>query len=229
MVMKTQDAKKNIFYVIIVPMIGIIGVVVGAIMTDHFDRKRGEEELSNKLMLSAYECDFREASWLLEGKANVNTKSKSGLTPLHRVIKSKKTIRQCYLIAERLIRFGAKVNASSNSGDTPLHFAAEKHLRNMMRLLVCNRAQINATNKEMQTPLLLAIINTERTIERKENRDSAIKMLVRAGANLELTDKNGRTPKAIYDNDEKWEEFLERRLETNEYIERRCSNYRGLN
>ena len=224
--MNTQDMKMNLFKVISFTMIGtfsgIIGVVLGVIFTEHFDKKRTAEEMSYKLMRSAYECDFREARWLIEDKADVNTKSKSGFTPLHWVAWGDTTIRGCKTIAEQLIQSGANVNDDSNSGLTPLHLAAQSHYRAMVILLLCNGAQINAENKKLKTPLHLAI---EQKYD-EDDRDSTVKELVRAGANLELKDENGKTLKALFDNDEKWNEFLAKRVDTHEYLNGQCSKYK---
>ena len=195
-----------------------MGVLVGAYIPEHFDNKRTVEEMTYKLMRSAYECDRQEAKWLIEDKTNVTIKSKSGFTPLHWVAWSKSRARRCRTIAEWLIQAGAEVNNASNSGLTPLHLAAEGHHRSMVKLLLCYGTQINATNEKKQTPLHLAIENKS-----TNNRERTVKVLVQAGANLELTDKNGKTPRALIKSDKTLESFIENRVNTNK-IKLKCPN-----
>jgi ankyrin repeat protein len=86
---------------------------------------------------------------LLANKADVNTKSNSGDSPLHTAILfsfGKKTI------VEFLLNNGAEVNAKSNIG-TPLHIAANRGYANIAKLLLDNNADVNALNNHGETPL----------------------------------------------------------------------------
>ena len=76
---------------------------------------------------------------------------------------------------------------ANHKGETPLHIAAgENHLHCLSQLIgKINPAHSNQTDNNGWTPLFHAVVN---------NRKAHIKLLVKAGSNLEHRDKRGATP-----------------------------------
>jgi cytohesin len=100
---------------------------------------------------------------------------------------------------ERLIAHGADVNRSAaNDGRTALHVAAgwgykgERSLTTI-RMLLASGADINARDKQQQTPLHWAA--------QVGNRDAA-ELLVHNGADRTIRDSDGKAPGDYTDNDE---------------------------
>lgn len=108
------------------------------------------------------------------------------------------------------------INDSNGIGMTPLHFAAQNTKLNMVNLLLKSGANPNQVNMNRQLPLHIAAkLGNTRVCKKlakvsnlnaqdadgktplyhacENNRSSVVKILVSAGANLELTKKNGYT------------------------------------
>ncbi len=56
-------------------------------------------------------------------------------------------------LVEKLLKQGANVNAIDESGNTPLHKAAKNIKKDMVELLVNNKADINIENGEGKRPI----------------------------------------------------------------------------
>lgn len=110
--------------------------------------------------------------------ANVNLKSRNGLTPLHSAC-----MNGCSL--EFLIRSGANVNERDANGDTPLHYASFNNSVENIRILVSNGARLGEKNIRGETPLHIAC---------NSYHLEAVESLVRYGANINEQDNNGMTP-----------------------------------
>jgi len=86
---------------------------------------------------------------LTEAGADIHARDETGATPLHRAAMN----NQQASVRELLAR-GADPNAVDHGGDTPLHHAAFAPLgAGAIELLLSNGAELNARNKEGQTPL----------------------------------------------------------------------------
>ena len=85
---------------------------------------------------------------MLANGADVNSKDKSGMTPLHIA---------CFFghigTVQVLIRYGADVNAVDDKGETPLHLAAEGGWPEVIQLLLDEGADTKAKTNEGHTPL----------------------------------------------------------------------------
>jgi ankyrin repeat protein len=115
------------------------------------------------------------AKVLLANKADVNATDKYSRTALHSAAFNGRTA-----FAKLLIQNGAKVNARDKYG-TPLTAAVEKH-RDMVELLLNNKADVQMKNGEGFAPIHLA-------------GDKEIAQLLLAhGAKLETIGHRGRTP-----------------------------------
>jgi hypothetical protein len=75
------------------------------------------------------------------------------------------------------------VSSKDNDGDTPLHIAALNGHKDMLELLLANKADVNAKNKNGRTPLHWAA----------GYKNIAGRLLAK-GAAVNAKDKNGRTP-----------------------------------
>lgn len=105
-----------------------------------------------------------------------------------------------------LISEGANIHIKDNEGNSALHVAAssgiikliqakikdtdyydKKSLYNILRILVWRNTDINAKNKNGDTPLLLAVYR---------KREATVELLISAGANVNVKNKDGNT--ALY-------------------------------
>lgn len=137
---------------------------------------------------------------LLNAGASVSSK-RNGFTPLHDA--------QNLEIAELLLATNrADVNSIVSEetqcigchGNSVLHSVRPTDL---LRFFIANGAQVNATNCCGQTPLHILVQNSYQTREDFLNR---LNVLIRAGANLQLKDHEGRMPLDVAD--PKWVEIM---------------------
>ena len=85
-----------------------------------------------------------------------------------------------------ILCLGADINKADDYGRTPLHVAASSDYPQMVRFLIENGADFQATTKgELQTPLHFAARN---------EASQCIKILLAYGATLEVRDYKQRTP-----------------------------------
>lgn len=124
---------------------------------------------------------------LIKAQAHVNVQDKYGDTPLHKAVDT--IIANPVAITALLKVSDIDVNIENNDGRTPLHAAvAAAHLeenRAPLNLLLNNRAEVNFQDKEGNTPLHIAA---------REKNQGVIEILLAAGANLFIKNKNDRTP-----------------------------------
>jgi len=123
---------------------------------------------------------------------DVNTKDKEGETALHIVARSGNNVVR---IIKILTKAGIDVNAVSSSGETALHLAIEyakiesfkcKDKINNVLFLIENGADVNIKKEEDGNyPLHLAI---------KNGNVEIVKLLLKAGANINAKNKIGHTP-----------------------------------
>ena len=101
---------------------------------------------------------------------------------------------------EAAIAAGADVDIrefrKSSKGSTPLHVAAEKGHLEVVKTLIQHGAVVDARDKEMNTPLMLAVRNNG-TLD-------VVKYLVEHGADIRAKNKSGMMPleHASYENDD---------------------------
>jgi len=164
------------------------------------DANSATAEGETALMTVARTGNVDAAKVLLAHGADVNSKEQwRQQTPLMWAV------AECHPeVAQELIAHGAEVNTKQVTwqwerqvtkeprekwmplgGLTPLHFAARQGCVAGVGVLVKAGAQINATNPNGFSPLLLAIINA--------HYDAAIELL-NLGADPNLADEDGRTP-----------------------------------
>jgi ankyrin repeat protein len=77
------------------------------------------------------------------------------------------------------------VNIKNKYGETPLHYAAQKGLRDTVRLLISNGADVKSIAAGRLTPLHYAA---------KEGHIEVVRALIRSGAKIDATTSCGQTP-----------------------------------
>jgi ankyrin repeat protein len=148
--------------------------------------------------------DLEKVKALLKANPDlVFSKDNQGNTPLHRAVYG-----QQLNVAKLLLHDKAAVDATNNEGDTPLHIVVAMQLatmfnssmtpdwksnewkgtyQNIAKLLLANKADINAKDKSGMTPLHIAITLN---FGNKE----AVKFLLANNADVNAKNINGDTP-----------------------------------
>ena len=80
------------------------------------------------------------------------------------------------------------IRVAFGSGDTPLHSASQWGHEEIVKLLIENGANVNATNKHGQSPLHYSCLFSHKGIQ---------ELLISRGANIDAQDNKGRTPKEL--------------------------------
>lgn len=121
---------------------------------------------------------------LLKHQANININAFNARSPLMRA-----TYLNNYPIVKKLIEHNVDLNLSSENGWTALHIASSladnKRDFGVAELLINAGANIEAKNKDLCTPLTLAVLN---------NKPVMVEVLLSASADINTRDKNGWTP-----------------------------------
>ena len=140
--------------------------IVNAMPEIHFHVKDGRVE---------------EVKKLLDNDPNlINSTTKSGDTPLHWAIRTKRKT-----VVNVLLEYGANVTAVNNYGNTCLHVAAEYNRPELVELMLRKAADIHAKNMYGATPLHEAA---------RTHSNEAIRTLLKAGANIKAKNNYGHTP-----------------------------------
>ena len=129
---------------------------------------------------------------LLKAGADVNAAVNNKNTPLHFAIQNPNVA-----VISVLIQAGADVNA--NSRNPPLHSAAFLMNAYAISVLIQAGADVNAVGSAQHTPihdLILGTWSCQYVTQKKWTSDapSAASILANHDANINRTDKNGRTP-----------------------------------
>ncbi|XP_043472538.1 putative ankyrin repeat protein RF_0381 [Leptopilina heterotoma] len=92
-------------------------------------------------------------------------------------------------ISKLLLQHPVKVNDETQDHDqTPLHFAVQNENVEIIKILLEKGAVVNATNKELNTPLHIAVSDKYNLSE------SVIQLLLENGADIKIYNENCRTP-----------------------------------
>eukprot|EP00435_Cladocopium_sp_Y103_P021883 s2927_g5.t1 len=119
---------------------------------------------------------------LLKSNANVNIDNGEGLTPLFVAIQGDKLWEYKYVETCRILIEGRADVNSSYKGNTPLLIAAQNPSYRIMYHLLEARADVNAVNSELKTPL--HVVTMQCDLE-------GVKMLLDYSASLEAVDGRG--------------------------------------
>jgi ankyrin repeat protein len=122
--------------------------------------------------------------FLLTSGADPNIRTKMGDTALHQASDNHKVD-----IARLLLKHRADPNVQQNDGETPLHISSFKGDEEMVSLLLSYKANPNIQNNLFnKTPLHYAVDYSYLPV---------ISLLLTHGADIEIQDKHGKTPKEI--------------------------------
>ncbi|MES2966638.1 MAG: ankyrin repeat domain-containing protein, partial [Patescibacteria group bacterium] len=158
-------------------------------------------QINEQLVKASSAADIDSAEQALACGADVNYQNKNGCTPLTSSIELKKEIcrkentpyenvifyRSGQYLAELYIEQGAYISVADKSGRTALHRAVTNPALydfSMVELLISLEADLNVQDKDGLTPLMLAA---------KKSIPAGVHALVKAGADISLVDKKGRS------------------------------------
>ena len=153
---------------------------------------------------------------LVKSGANINKPGFKKLTALHMCLEEKLNPQ----IALFLIQSGANVNAVDETGNTPLHYAVEIKKIEVVKAMIKAGADIEAENEQQSTPLMIAVAQDDlqavqlfissgamvKSPASKKRYDvlhaaayhannlETIKILLKAGADVNGRDEAGNTP-----------------------------------
>jgi ankyrin repeat protein len=142
-------------------------------------------ELDRALVDAAFVCDFVKVRALLEHGASPDARDGDGRTPLFSAV-----LGGSVGLAGLLIEAGCDVNARDEAGFTPLHFAAQEQLPEMVRVLIGRGANVNAQDADGNPVLWRALFSAR-------GGDEIVRLLLDAGARLDLANAVGETPKQL--------------------------------
>ena len=131
------------------------------------------------LYLASRGGDLESVKCLIAAKANVNTKTKYGETPLHAAKSAE--------ITKALLAAGADAKAIDSYKHTPLHYTSNA---DMARALLEAGAEVDAKDEYGYTPLLNEVMGTRMDAD-------IVKVLVDAGANIHATQSDRPTDRQV--------------------------------
>ncbi|XP_035433063.2 26S proteasome non-ATPase regulatory subunit 10 [Spodoptera frugiperda] len=136
---------------------------------------------STPLILASSAGRVEVVKLLLSKKADVNKKTSRGQSSLHYAC-SKGHVE----VSKLLLNFDANVNDVDVLSATPLHRAAAQGRNNIVELLLASpQIKVDMCDSTGSTPLHIAC---------EEDREAVACMLVKAGADLEIANKDKKTP-----------------------------------
>jgi ankyrin repeat protein len=141
-------------------------------------------EQDKNLILSAYTGDLSKIEVMVAKGANVNVQDQKKRTPLIFAATNGHTSAVAFLISQ-----GAEVNAKDSGGRTALLYASKRSFNETAALLLDKGADVNVQSKKKGiTALMLAAVwdNVE-----------LVQMLLKHGADVQLTDTFGRTARIL--------------------------------
>lgn len=164
--------------------------LVRLLVNSHADINIKDAQRGTPLHRTSLPYAYAIAELLIENGADVNAFDENGDTPIHDVARY-----SSLNLLKLLIENGANVNARNHRFDTPLHCAAGKlssgafairtDAEPIINELIIQGADVNAVNAKGKTPLHIASMS---------GAENVIDMLLRAGANDEITDSYGYKP-----------------------------------
>ncbi|MCS7084617.1 MAG: ankyrin repeat domain-containing protein [Bacteroidia bacterium] len=164
--------------------VAMVEVLVGAGADVNADSQWGTPAHALFLAPPAKRCRPEAFEILLKKGADLSAKTEQHGTLLHRAV-----FENCPEIVRLFLAKGAAVNAKATYlQQTPLHTAireAKGDRDALVRLLIEQKADVNAPNARGDTPLHYAVAFGEPT---------HVQILVDAGAKTDLVNKEGKTP-----------------------------------
>ncbi|ORY59167.1 uncharacterized protein BCR38DRAFT_445802 [Pseudomassariella vexata] len=124
--------------------------------------------------------DVRVVEVLIDNGAEINSKSRNGLTPLTQFV-----LKQNYTVVELLLKRGAEVNGRNERNDTPLFWVAGSGMKQAASVLLDHGASVDMRASDGLTPLAWAA---------RSGNIGVAALLLEKGASAESADNELRTP-----------------------------------
>ena len=136
----------------------------------------------NNILHEAIAYDSQKVlDFVLENKANYDTKNIDGNTPLHLAV-----LKGNEYITYKLIKLGSNIQKSNNLGDSVLHSAVRGGNLKVVSILLFNNASVFVKNSLGETPLHTAVMTPEKNIK-------IVLALIKHGSNLLTKNNNEET------------------------------------
>jgi ankyrin repeat protein len=130
-----------------------------------------------------YANSSKTASLLIRFGADVDSKDKYGLTPLHMAV-----YHNLVEMVQLFLESNAKQNVQEKmDGQSPLHFAVSEGNAKTLKLILDSRANPNIRDIDGWTPLYESFIGEDANLEISE-------ILLKYGADPNISDNSGSTP-----------------------------------
>ena len=158
--------------------------------------KNAADERGATVLMRSFEqpTDTREVIRLIKHTKDMNEKDKAGQTALFYAVRHTQDVE----LVRRLIDSGADVASADNSGRTALMLAIRSNPSlEILQELIVRGAPLEAVDKKGQTALLEAA---------QHGTPNMVKILLRAGANPEVTNKAGKTVATLISENDKFSE-----------------------
>ena len=154
------------------------------------------------LHVAAFQGHVKIVKILLSYGATIDAKDDLGNTPLMAAVSSNVPfLGEGYpnTAIELLLSKGADIEAADNAGFTPLHRAIEYRKFRVIKYLLKHHAHVNAKDNRGQSPLLTTISKccknkSSSFLDIPEFLLEIAEELLARGAQVDLSDKDGRTP-----------------------------------
>lgn len=160
-----------------------------------YHKNKADERGATVLMRSFEQpTDTREVVRLIKHTKDMNEKDKAGQTALFYAVRHTGDVE----LVRRLIDSGADVMSADNSGRTALMVSVRNNPSlEILQELIARGAPVEATDKKGQTALLEAA---------QYGTPDMVKILLRAGANPEVVNKEGKTVHALISENKRFSE-----------------------
>ncbi len=152
------------------------------------EEHRNARDGTTPMMIAAqYSSDPQLIAMLYEAGAETTRSRNNGDQPLH--FAARNVTGNGEAVVRRLLEYRAEIDCRNGAGWTPLMVAAMfSDDADVVKELLNSGATVNARKKDLMTPVMLAGASAA------PNAVEIARLLVDSGADLEMTDANGRTP-----------------------------------
>ena len=185
---KGELMKLNKWFWIIILVAGLAGGFYYRYRTNAAD------ERGATVLMRSFEqpTDTREVIRLIKHTKDMNEKDKAGQTALFYAVRHTEDVE----LVRRLIESGADVASADNSGKTILMLAVRNNPSlGILQELITQGAPVNAVDKNGNTALLIAA---------QHGTPGMVKLLLRAGADPEMVNKEGKNASALIGENERF-------------------------
>ena len=129
--------------------IGVREPVVKLLLKQGADIEAKDNQGWTPLFIAAKKKREDMVKFLLTRGANIQATEKSGKTILHQLVKDKAPIS----LINRFVSNGIHLDSKDESGETALHLAVGTRQKDVVTLLLENRADVQVASKDGVTPL----------------------------------------------------------------------------